>query len=86
MSIENEKKKEKASKIWLVAGIIGIIASIVSIIMNIINPNVSSYQDFFERSWFAIFILVVFVIPTITSNITAFSKKKNKNKIDTPRT
>jgi len=50
-------------------GIIGVIACTVSIIMNAINTNVSTLQEFFGRSWLIIFILIVFIIPTVTSNI-----------------
>jgi uncharacterized membrane protein HdeD (DUF308 family) len=68
-------KKENANKGLLIMGVIGLIACIVSIVMVITNPSVTTYQEFFSRSWLTILFFIMFVLPAIVSNISAFSGK-----------
>jgi hypothetical protein len=70
-----KNSKRKASKGMFILGIIGMVACIVSVITIITNPNVTNYQDFFERGWLTLFLFVGVIIPLLVSNISAFSSK-----------
>ncbi|MDR2906474.1 MAG: hypothetical protein LBU91_00590 [Bacteroidales bacterium] len=70
-----KKEKRRASKGQFALGLLGLIACIVSIVMVITNPEVSSFQEFFSRSWLTVMLLLIFVVPAIVTNISAFSKK-----------